>query len=295
MITPSVWSAIAVIAGAASVRGVGRWFDAARVAGRLGPTDGPPTGPVPPVPVPVPVQRALSSAGVPTEHHVTLLRCWVGAVAVGVGSAIVLPAGPVVAVVAAFGPPAAVTVGRGRAARLRQRSVPLALDAIVSALRSGHSLGSAVAETTAGAGGGPAGVELAAVARAARVGVPLVEAIERWADDHPDVGTRLAAASLAVAADVGGPGADAIEAAAASLRERAAIDDEIAALSVQARASAALLAVTPIGFTFLLTTLDPASARFLLGSRVGWLCLAVGLGLDAAGALWMHRLVRAAR
>lgn len=290
MTSSPIWPAVAVIACAGAFSGVRRWLAAERVARRLAPSDAPQR--VEARRVPAIARMALAAAGLPAEHHATLVRCWVGAVAAGLGSVLVMPAGPVVAGVAAIGPPVAVLLCSGRAARLRSRSVPLALDAVVAAMRAGHSLGSAVAETK---DAGPAGAELAEVARAAGAGLPLVEAIGHWAGDHPDVGTRLAAASLAVAADVGGPGADAIEAAAASLRERAAIDDEIAALSVQARASAALLAVTPIGFTFLLTTLDPASARFLLGSQVGWLCLAVGLGLDAAGALWMHRLVKAAR
>ena len=50
--------------------------------------------------------------------------------------------------------------------------------------------------------------------------------------------SALTAAALVTAADLGGPGADAVESAAASLRERAAADDEVGALSVQARLSA---------------------------------------------------------
>jgi Flp pilus assembly protein TadB len=37
---------------------------------------------------------------------------------------------------------------------------------------------------------------------------------------------------------------------------------------------------------------DGAAATFLLGRPTGWACLAAGLGLDAAGALWMGRLTR---
>jgi Flp pilus assembly protein TadB len=37
---------------------------------------------------------------------------------------------------------------------------------------------------------------------------------------------------------------------------------------------------------------DGAAGRFLLRSRAGWACLAVGIGLDVLGAWWMARLTR---
>ena len=56
-----------------------------------------------------------------------------------------------------------------------------------------------------------------------------------------------------------------------------------------------MLTLAPIGFAFLLTSLDPAAGRVLLGTPIGWLCIALGLGLDGVGAWWMARLVRQAR
>ncbi|HEU5083238.1 MAG TPA: hypothetical protein VFU14_07865, partial [Acidimicrobiales bacterium] len=70
---------------------------------------------------------------------------------------------------------------------------------------------------------------------------------------------------------------------------------EAAALATQGKASAAVLTLAPLGFAFLLTSLDPSAGRFLLGTPVGWLCIAVGLTLDAVGAWWMAALVRRAR
>ena len=64
--------------------------------------------------------------------------------------------------------------------------------------------------------------------------------------------------------------------------------------SVQARLSAVVIALLPVGFTAWCITTDPRAASFLLGSAAGWLCLTAGLALLAVGAWWMARIVRSA-
>src|ERR687898_228054 len=59
-------------------------------------------------------------------------------------------------------------------------------------------------------------------------------------------------------------------------------------------ATALALSIAPAAFAVVLGLTDGAAARFLLRTPAGWLCLAVGLGLDAGGAWWMARLTRGA-
>ena len=285
MIPFGVLAGAAVLAAAGASRAAAGWWSTARVAGRLVPAGAAPR-PGPPV-----IERALARAGVTIGAHAAL-RLWAAGVAVALAAAVVAPGGAVLAGVGVGGPPVALFAARGRAARLRTRQLPVALDAVAARLRGGAALRVAVAD--AAAVGAPLGTELARVASHAAAGRPLADALAEWADtDEP--ATRLAGAALVVAAELGGPGAAAIDATAASLRERHAVDDEIAALSVQARLSALLLTVAPIAFAALLTTLDPTSARFLLGTPAGWACIGAGTTLDLLGALWMARLVRRAR
>lgn len=279
-------AAITVVAAAWALQQISRWWTAARALDLLG-------GPrAPGRPAPPALQRALERAGVDIDGR-AVLRLWAIALAVSVALAVVARGGPVVVAVTAIGPPGALLAARGRAARIRQRQLPVALDAVAAGLRGGEALRTALG--AASATGGAVGGELARVASHAAAGRPLAGVLTEWAARADDHGTRLAGAALVVAAEVGGPGADAIDAAAASLRERAAADDEIAALSVQARLSAALLTVAPLAFAFLLTSLDPTSGRFLFGTRAGWACIAVGLALDLLGGWWMMRLVRRSR
>jgi tight adherence protein B len=174
--------------------------------------------------------------------------------------------------------------------RLRQAQLPEALERMGAALRSGSSLVQAV--TAAGATQPPLGPELAAVARDADRGRPLLDVLDTWADRHGDRATRLAATALSLAARVGAAPAQAVDGVAATLREHGELARERHALATQARASAAVLSLAPVGFAALLGTTDRAAARFLLGSGAGWLCLGAGIGLDVLGAWWMSRLIR---
>src|SRR5690606_2841281 len=96
-------------------------------------------------------------------------------------------------------------------------------------------------------------------------------------------------------ARAGGEVARAVDGVAASLRERREVRGELVALATQARTSAMLLVVAPLGFAGLMSTVEPGAIRFLLGTPLGLLCLAAGLALDAAGGWWMQRIVGRAR
>jgi Flp pilus assembly protein TadB len=167
----------------------------------------------------------------------------------------------------------------------------LALEAVARAVRAGSSLRVALAEA-GDAVGGAVGAELRGVAGVAARGVPLADALDRWARDRGDGAVALAAGALALAAEAGGTQARAVDGVAATLRERAAVDAEIRALSSQARLSAMVVAIAPVAFGALEAATDPRAAGFLLRPGLGWACLAGGLGLDALAAWWMAQLTR---
>ena len=173
----------------------------------------------------------------------------------------------------------------------RDRQMPGALDGLATALRSGASLTQALRDVGDSLDP-PLGPEVTAVARAAERGRPLHEVLDEWSSAHDDAGTRLAATALVLATLVGSAPARAVDGVAATLRERLDLAAERRALAVQARTSALVLSVAPVGFAVLLVVGDTAAAGFLLGTPAGWACLGVGLALDVAGAWWMTRLSR---
>jgi tight adherence protein B len=178
---------------------------------------------------------------------------------------------------------------RSRRDRQLEQSLPDALDAVARSLRSGASMRQAVAES-ADAVRGLLRDDLDVVARDVGDGESLDRALERWCERRPRPGVRLAAAALALGAETGGASARAIDGVTATLRTNLGIAGEVRALSSQARLSALVIVLAPLAFSLLATTSDGTSAAFLLGTPVGWLCLVVGLGLDAIGWLWMRRV-----
>ena len=192
---------------------------------------------------------------------------------------------------------APILVGRQRRARAlvkRRSQLPQALERLASAMRSGSSLPVALGEAGR-ATSDPLGPELAALALGASEGQPIAAVLDGWTRQHDDPGTRLAATALVLATVVGVAPARAVDGVAATLRERLEVSAERRALASQARTSAVVLSAAPLLFALLLGMSDGAAGRFLLHSRAGWVCLAVGLGLDALGAWWMACLTRGER
>ena len=66
------------------------------------------------------------------------------------------------------------------------------------------------------------------------------------------------------------------------------------ALATQARTSAAVLAIAPLAFTVLVSTIEPRAVGFLITTPLGLVCLVLGLGLEALGAVWMNQITRRA-
>ncbi len=221
-------------------------------------------------------------------------RAWLGLVGTCAGLGW-LAGGPASALLgtgaAATGPWLLLGARRGRSAAAIEAALPPVLEATARGLRAGASLPVALAAASSGAAPVVAS-DLAMVAEGA-AGPGLVAALDRWAADRPLPGVRLAAAALALSAEIGGGGARALDGVALTLRQRQAVAGEVRALATQARLSAVVLTVAPLAFAALAAAGDPRTAAALLRSPVGQVCLAVGLGLDVVGALWMARVTRA--
>lgn len=204
---------------------------------------------------------------------------------------------PWITVVAALGLGSAVlarpAVARRRRVRDYDVAVAASVDSLTSSLLAGASLGQAFA--VAADRPGPVGDDLVSVTRAVRHGEALQPALDRWATDAPGRGPTLLADALAITARSGGSHAGAIDGVRSTLREREAHAREVRALGTQARLSATVLVVTPLGFAAVAALLDGRVAHLIVATPLGWACLVGGLTLDGIGAWWMHRLAGAVR
>ena len=123
-----------------------------------------------------------------------------------------------------------------------------------------------------------------------RGGLSLTEALDGWVGDRPE--RQTAAALLVLGHESGAAMAASLDRAAASLRQRRALGDEIRALTSQTRTSGVVVAVAPAGFAAVIAVADPGALGVLLTTPVGVLSLMVGLVLEGLGLWWMERLCR---
>lgn len=177
------------------------------------------------------------------------------------------------------------------AAEKREAAVPLMLDAIARALRSGASLLQALREAAEEAG--PLQRELQRVAAEAERGAGVAAALDSWAERQPSGSIRLAAAALSLGAETGGANARAVDGVASTVRQRLAVAGEARALTAQPRVSAQVIGLAPIAFGAFSAATDPDLARMLFTTPLGWAMLVAGLVLDLLGMGWMMRMARA--
>jgi tight adherence protein B len=130
------------------------------------------------------------------------------------------------------------------------------------------------------------------IRRRLRHGEPVTTAI--GAVEEPGSHLHLALTIIGTAARVGGAPAPAIDRTAASLRSRAADHDDRQVQAAQARISAHVLTAVPILMLTLLVMTD-SDTRQAVTTKVGMICLTVGLSLNLLGSAWMRRMIRTAR
>lgn len=294
--------ASAVLAAGAAARTGYRLSRRGALVGRLarpttvaaGPLPGEGTGWRLPVP-PARVAHALAEADIPAPADV-VWTAWLASLAAGpllAGVAGGAGLAGVAVLALAAGPLLVVRTRRGRADTRIEQALPGTLEAVARSLRSGASLRQAVEEAGGTAGAGRIlAAELSRAAAEAAQGASLVAALEGVAARRPLPGVRLGVAALCLGAETGGAQARAVDGVAATVRERLAVAAELRALSSQARISALVIGLAPVGFGAFAAATDPRTSEFLLHTPAGLSLLVAGLVLDGLGWLWMQRLAR---
>ena len=175
---------------------------------------------------------------------------------------------------------------RWRQRHRRDDSLPQALELTARALRSGASVLTAL-DTVATEMPETGWTE---VVGRVRGGLDLTEALDGWVDGRSE--RQTAAALLVLGHRSGAAMAASLDRAAASLRQRSALGDEIRALTSQTRVSGMVVAVAPAGFTAVIAVADPGALGTLVATPIGLLSLMAGLVLEGLGVWWMGRLSR---
>ncbi len=234
--------------------------------------------------------EAGGSISIPDRPDIPLTFVWgaVGAVA----STVVFGLAFVAVVLGAIaGAVACEARRRRRSTRVRiaaQEDFPEALESLAEAIRAKGSLRLGILEVAASC---PPSVA-PAFQRAASLlesGLSLEDAVEELTVVADLPGSAALELALRTHVEAGGNLPGALEALAASLRQRNSIRRELDSLTAQARLSSVVLALAPLGFAALSYVLG-LGGRFLLRTPQGLGLVVLGLALEGVGFLWVRRI-----
>lgn len=175
-----------------------------------------------------------------------------------------------------------------RSARVTAQ-LPEVVAALAAPVRAGASLPQAFAAAAAEAEP-PLREVLARTRRDFDAGVAHDEILDRFATRCAVPEALLAARAMRVGRRAGGELARVLDEVVETLLDRDRLAREMHASTAQARVSAIVVAALPIVFLLLMSAGAGDQARLLFGEPIGWLLLAVGGGLEAAGILWIRKL-----
>lgn len=172
-----------------------------------------------------------------------------------------------------------------------EQGLPASLDLMVSALRSGHSLVSAIGlvskETP-----DPIGREFRICFDEQNYGLELRTAMENLAARVPIQDVRIMITAIVVQKETGGNLAEVLDRCAHIIRERFRIKREIRTKTAQGRLTGWILSLMPVGLGFLLYLMRPEVMSLLWTRPLGLKMLYTGLGLMAIGGLIIRKIVR---
>ena len=169
--------------------------------------------------------------------------------------------------------------------------LPYVLDLLASSLESGHSVLRGL-QISARDVPEPLGGEIRLVVDQVRVGMPLPIALESMHRRMPVEEVGFLTSAVRVQSDVGSSLAEILRHVAASVRTRRRLDDQVRALTAQARASAIIVTILPGVILGALTLIRPDYAHPPFHSPLGIRLLETALVFGALALLLMRRIAR---
>jgi len=172
-----------------------------------------------------------------------------------------------------------------------QERLAEAVSLIASAMRSGRSLHQAF-ELAATDLDPLLGSTFRRLADRTGLGDPMDESIDAWAGDVGGPDARLVAGVLKLHRQTGGSLAASLENLAGTLRDRRASARELGSLTAQARLSATILGLLPIGFFLFLSVIARRDLEAAYETPTGVAAIGFGLALQGAAYVWIRHLLR---
>jgi tight adherence protein B len=168
--------------------------------------------------------------------------------------------------------------------------LPNAMDIIVRGIRAGLPLGDCVREI-ANSTSEPLRGEFRLVVEAQTVGIPLSEALQKTYERVPVPEANFLATVITIQSKAGGNLSEAIGNLSRVLRERKKIKGKIAAMSMEAKASGAIIASLPFIVGFMTYLSSPDYISILWTTQVGKIVLGISAVWMTIGVSVMKKMI----
>ncbi|MEB3284982.1 MAG: type II secretion system F family protein [Candidatus Sericytochromatia bacterium] len=165
-----------------------------------------------------------------------------------------------------------------------------ALGVMANGVKSGQTVLQTF-ETIALDFGDPISSEVTEVLQELRMGVPLDNALEAWAERIPLEDLEIATTALSVQRQTGGNVAEILDTVAETIRQRNKLQKQIRTLTTQGRMSGWVLGLLPVGLFVAMFLIAPERTGLLLTHPIGILMTAIGSAMIAAGGFFIQRIV----
>ena len=183
-------------------------------------------------------------------------------------------------------------IARRRASRIKKfvDNLPEALDIIVRGVRSGLPVNDTL-RIIANEAKEPVKSEFRRVIEQQQLGISVPEALAKLALRVPATETNFFAIVIEIQSKAGGNLSEAVGNLSKTVRERKKMRGKIAAMSMEALASAAIIAVVPFVVTFALYMTSPAYMGLLFTTSHGRIVALIGLSWMAIGGIAMKKMI----
>jgi tight adherence protein B len=165
-----------------------------------------------------------------------------------------------------------------------------AIGALAAAVRSGASLTQAIRYAATEAAS-PVREDLAHLVERLDTGIALDHALGTWAADRPTPNVELVVGALELHRRSGGDLPAVLDQVAGAIRDRVSITREVRSLTAQARMSAWILGLLPVGFFAFLWLTSRRDIEGALSTPVGIACVVGGLVLELGAFVWIRKLL----
>lgn len=193
--------------------------------------------------------------------------------------------------VAAAGPFAYIAYRRHQRFDRFEQQLPVALDLMVSALRAGHSLISALS-IVARESGEPISSEFRTTFDEQNFGIDMRTAMQGLAKRVPLQDVRMVVTAILIQRESGGNLAEVLEKVAHLMRERFRLKRQIRTHTAQGRLTGWILTLLPPGLGLILYVLNPGHMSLLWNRPAGMRMIYTAAVMTVIGALIIRRIVR---